>query len=318
MKKKLRVCFIDWFDDVLPGSSSDNIFIFLLKQNYDIIIDYNNPDVLFYGLLHNNHLKYKNCLKIFVCAEPGFWNIEDLTKYFKNDRTYISIKDADYLFLSYNIKEKSDNYYYFPIFLIWLYHHVYITKIINSFDSLTKSRNFNKYDIKYRKFCCFLHLNNNPKKRREMFFLVSKYKNVDSNLYNKNIDIVKYNDVNGGSIGKINFIKNYKFTFAFQNHYYKEHETYKIPGFIDEKLIESLLSNTIPLYYGNDKISDFFNTNSFLNWHDYENDEIYLNKIIELDNDDDLFLQYLNNPVLKSVEHLGLSDLSNFLKKIIN
>ncbi|MCK9445471.1 glycosyltransferase family 10 [bacterium] len=315
MKKTLKVYFLDWYDSIIPGSSNDNLFIYLLSEYYDVVIDKNNPDVLFYALNNNAHLSYKNCIKIFVTAEPGHWHPNELYKY-NNDRSFKSVNDADHVLLSYKIDD--DKYYYFPIFLLWLYHHINVTKYIKSYESLTEYKNFTIDDIKNRKFCSFLYANPWPIKRKEIYDKLSKYKIIDSNIFNKNIDIKGYyNDEFGGSLTKIKFNKDYKFTFAFSNHFYKDHDTYKNPGFIDEKILESYLSNTIPLYYGDDNMYDFFNEGSLLNWHDFDNDSDFINKIIELDNNDDLYLEYLNKPMLRCVDDLKLKELSLYLKKII-
>ncbi len=273
--KKIKVWFLDWYmDSSLPGSSMDNIYLRLLENNYDVTLDKDEPDVLFYSLGYNDHLKYQNCIKIFVCDEPGFWSPELLNTYDPGDRARVSLED-------------DPKYFRFPYFITVLYHHIKVTKILDSFETLTKYKNYTLEDIKNKKFCIFLQLNETPTKRRDLFIKLNEYKKVDSNSYNKNISIASYYDNFGGSLGKINFIKDYKFSFAMQNHYAKDiNSSYKIPGFIDEKLIESFIGNTLPLYYGNDKITDIFNKDSFINWHEFEDDDKFIEKVLEVNNND--------------------------------
>ena len=63
---------------------------------------------------------------------------------------------------------------------------------------------------------------------------------------------------------------------------------------MSEKIYEALLSNTIPIYWGNKDISKDLNTKRFINYYDYVNFGAMIDKIIEIDNNDDLFLEYVN------------------------
>lgn len=301
--KKIKVHFLNWeaYDVSIPGSSNDNIFLWLLKKNFDVVMDSQNPDVLFYSLgMDNPHIHYKNCLKIYVNSEPGHYN--NLEIYPRNERNFLSISDCDYMISSY--KSNIDKNFYMPVFLIWLYHHINVTKIIPSFDYLTKYREINKKD----KFCIFLHTNNTPHKRNVIFNKLNEYQTVDT----KETFPIPY-----GSLHKINSIKNFKFSFAMQNHFYKEHQTYNIEGLIDEKIIESFLSNTVPIYYGNEKIDEVFNKNSFLNYHNYNDDDLFIEAIKEIDSNNFLLNEMLRQPIIKNIDDLGINLLEEFLLKII-
>jgi hypothetical protein len=55
-----------------------------------------------------------------------------------------------------------------------------------------------------------------------------------------------------------------------------------------------------------------------LNWHDFQSDEEFINKIIELNNDDDLYLYYLNQPTYNfNVFEYYVDTMGEFLKKAI-
>jgi hypothetical protein len=85
-------------------------------------------------------------------------------------------------------------------------------------------------------------------------------------------------------------------------------------GYTTEKIIEPFCANTIPLYWGNPFISDDFNNHMFINWHDYNDDDAMIEKIIELDNDKEKYFSYLNGTVFNKnkIEEL----LNNFIEKI--
>jgi hypothetical protein len=308
--KTLRVFVTDWYLMDMPYSDIDNIFLWILKKKFNVIIDSENPDVLFYSKSDiDNYLNYKNCLKIYVNSEPGYYN--DISKYDINHMAYKAIKNCDYMISSY--KSNMENNYYLPVFMLWLYHHIYVTKIIESFESLTKSRN--PVDKKY--FCIFLHRNTVPYKRKEIFNKLCLYKKIHTK-----------HDLNvpDSSLNKINIIKDFKFSFAMQNHFYKENHyakndnyiEYDIPGLIDEKILESLISNTIPIYYGNEEITKYFNKNSFLNYHDFNDDDRFIQEIINIDKNDSLSKEILSQPVFNNLNDLKINELENFLFKIID
>lgn len=326
MIRKIKVHFLDWFDSILYGSSKDNIFLDILRKNYDVELDEKNPDVLFYSLKYNAHLLYKNCIKIFCTSEPGYWNPDKIAHiYPPQERSRISVEDADYIITSYHID--NEKHYRLPAYLIWLYHHIYVTKSIESYDCLKKYKNFEKIDNK--KFCIFMH--RHPSYKRDILFKkLSKYKQVDSaGTFMNNLPPVSMD-----SYGKINFIKNYKFCFAMQNFSedddfvkdiqhlsdaYKLFGNKEISGFICEKVIEPYISNVVPLHFGYKKISEEFNSKSMISWHDYNDDDMFINKIIELDNDAEKYLNVLNQPVYNNdIIEKHIEGLSIFLEKIIN
>ena len=57
-----------------------------------------------------------------------------------------------------------------------------------------------------------------------------------------------------------------------------------------------MLVNSIPVYWGNPLVGKDFNTNSFINYHDYKNEDEVIDRIIELDNDDTKYLEMLKEP----------------------
>jgi hypothetical protein len=85
------------------------------------------------------------------------------------------------------------------------------------------------------------------------------------------------NNVGGPVKNKIQFISEFKFTFAFENS--------SFPGYVTEKVYEPMFVNSIPIYWGSPLVHLDFNTKSFVNHHDYKNDEEVIDRIIELDSD---------------------------------
>lgn len=59
--------------------------------------------------------------------------------------------------------------------------------------------------------------------------------------------------------GKLDGLKDYRFSIAIENGMYKNYFT--------EKILDCFLTGTIPIYYGCPNISDFFNTNGFFTFN---------------------------------------------------
>ncbi len=138
------------------------------------------------------------------------------------------------------------------------------------------------------KFCSFVVAGYNPRKnenRVEFFRKLSKYKKVDSGGR-------KFNNIGGpippGSQAKIDFLRPYKFNIAFENR--------SLLGYTTEKIFEPMIARCLPIYWGNPEINAEFNPRSFLNRADFASDEALIEKIIELDNDDEKYLEYLRQP----------------------
>jgi len=156
------------------------------------------------------------------------------------------------------------------------------------------------------KFCAFIHSNSSAQKRNDFFFKLSKYKKVDSGGQAlNNIGYIVDN--------KIEWLKDYKFCMCFENH--------SEDGYITEKLLEGMMGGCIPIYWGSKSCIKEFNNKSFLNWHDYESDDDLINKIIELDNDNDKYMEMYNQPYLiDNKQNIYMDDnrVIDFFKKIIN
>jgi len=86
----------------------------------------------------------------------------------------------------------------------------------------------------------------------------------------------------------LNFISQYKFIISMEN---SKEDTY-----ITEKIIHGLLANTIPIYWGSDKVFDYFNKNRLICLDSLENINIAINKIMYLLNDHAKWLSIVNQP----------------------
>lgn len=165
---------------------------------------------------------------------------------------------------------------------------------------------FYKKDIsKRKKFCAFIHSNPNANKRNEFLDKLSKYKKVDSGG-------AAFNNIGYLVSDKLEWLKEYKFCMCFEN--FSEY------GYLTEKLIDGMMGGCIPIYWGSESCKNEFNEKSFINWHKYGNDEDVIQKIIELDNNNDSYMEVYREPYLiedKPNEYMSEERIINFFKKII-
>jgi hypothetical protein len=137
------------------------------------------------------------------------------------------------------------------------------------------------------RFCAFIVSNLSRKNAHRVRFFqrLSKYKRVDSggSVLN-NIG----GAIPGGSQGKRQFLRRYKFNIAFENR--------SLPGYVTEKLFEPLAARTVPVYRGAPDVSEHFNPGSLINHADFETDDALIERIVGLDRDDVAYLELLRHP----------------------
>lgn len=251
----------------------------LARRNIRTIEDYKNPDLLFYSISSNaSHLRYKNSIKIFYTEE--------------NFRPDFNICDyaAEFADMQYD-----DRYIRVPNYLF--YQNDY---------ALARSKHLNvcESDSK-RKFCNFVYSNELTAEapRNRIKQLLNTYKTVDCG---GKID----NNVGGPVANKLEFQKQYKFSIAFENASY--------PGYTTEKILQAFSAQTVPIYFGNPDIVKEFNPKSFINCHDYNSLEEVVQRIIEVDQNDSLYLEHLKTPaMIASMNENPLQDWGDFLEHII-
>jgi len=272
MKKRIKIYFTDFW----PGFNiEDNFFINLIKNEYDVQLDRNNPDFIFYSNFGTDYTKY-NCTRI----------------YYTGENTRPDYSECDWAFTF----DFSDDYrnYRFPLYGIFA-----------DMEEMTKPKDAEKLLSEKKEFCNFIYSNPGPKKRKEIFFKLSKYKQVHSvGRYLNNLGY----SLPGFVQEKRDFISKYKFTFAFENSSYS--------GYTTEKILDPLLCGSIPLYWGNKDVAKDFNPKSFLNYHDYENDQMFIEKIIELDTNKTKYLEMISEPAFHNNIINSYVNKSNLLERI--
>lgn len=156
---------------------------------------------------------------------------------------------------------------------------------------LFQPRKFAKEELLERKFCNFLY--SQPNRVRENFFdCLNRYRRVDSPGARKNNMSALGNQDSpiasrihrSWSQQRLEFVRQYKFTIAFENSSY--------PGYITEKMWQTLLGGSLPIYWGNPMAYRDFNPKCYINVHDFSSLQEAADWVCQVDRDEALYLSY--------------------------
>lgn len=268
---------------------NNNIFTDVIKKYFGDYEISDEPDFLIYSCFGTDHHKYMNkkCVKIFYTGEavsPNFC-------------------ECDYA-IAFDRISFGKRYMRRPL---WLFNE----RGPVSCD-LTDEQALN------RKFCNFVYSNSEDgwatKLRQDFAKKLMEYKRVDCPgrvLNNMPSGAISPRDGDWQK-GKLDFIKEYKFTIAFEN--------CSFDGYTTEKLLDPFSAHSLPIYWGDPGVTRDFNKEAFLCANGYEDklDEL-VNRVIELDNDDEKYLKMLrSNPMNDNYDHDEMNKLELFLKDIFS
>ena len=131
------------------------------------------------------------------------------------------------------------------------------------------------------RFCNFLYSNPACPIRNDLFHKLSRYKRIDSGGRFRNNLGYRVAD-------KQAFLSEYKFTIAYENSSY--------PGYVTEKITDAFWADSLPIYWGNPLVDRDFNPASFINYHDLGSNDAVIERIIQLDQDDEAYLEVMRQP----------------------
>ena len=228
-------------------------------KNHEITSNKNDSDIVVYNILNNNFTGNK--INIILSGETH------------------DVNDNVDLYIGSLMKKIGKKQIYYSFMYSSLFNH---RKSVNNKDYINNKS----------KFCAYMYSASYPH-RVKIFNLINKYKKVDAlgncskNTDNSDTRFIEneeetYNDI------AVNLYTNYKFVIAVEN---KNED-----GYNTEKLINPLISNSIPIYWGNDKIFKYMNKKRVIYVPDYTDEEL-LKKISVLDNNIDEYNKIINEPI---------------------
>lgn len=280
VKKIIKIQKADFFDKYFKKTMETKLGKYYKLEYSD------HPDFLFYSVYGTGreHYKFQDCVKIFWSAEGVMPNFNE----------------CDYAIGSYPM-DVGIRYFQFP--------YQGVSK------SVQDREKFSDIDLSARKFCNFIYSNADNGKgaviRQEFCKKLMSYKNVDcpGKVLNNMVDAIEPRNGNWYQ-GKMIFLKNYKFTIAFEN--------VSMPGMTTEKLVQAFEAGSIPIYWGDPLVTEVFNDEAFINCNDYKGWDEVIERIKELDQDDEKYMKMLlTPPVWSGYDFESNEKLEKYLQNII-
>lgn len=179
-------------------------------------------------------------------------------------------------------------YMHFPFWLMWSVFSPTASyeEIKASVKRMNSAKN-HSYDD--RRFCAYL-CSHDDKGRRKLFEQFSTIDRIDCDgkLFHNNDDLKqKYHD------DKLEYLRHYRFNLTPENTNYK--------GYVTEKVFEAISSGCIPIYHGSDNRPEpeILNHDAIVFIEVGADNEEALKFVNELNNDENKFIEFANQPRLK-------------------
>ena len=252
--KKIKIAFADFWKDL---DLKDNYIVNILKKKYLIEIS-DNPDYCFCSCFGNEHLKYRDAVKIFFTGENI---VPDFNEY-------------DYA-MGFSYIDFEDRYLRLPLYAMYD-------------TAIEKAKEKHKIDEKTllaKKKACAVVVSNPDAAgiRDNIIDELAKVMDVASGGRYKN-------NVGGPVKDKLGFLENYRLSLAFENS--------DNNGYTTEKILEAFAAGTIPIYWGSKDIKKEFNPEAFIDVNDFDSVESAVKYIKSVAEDDNAYLNMMKAPMV--------------------
>jgi len=285
----MKITFSDFWQYPKAFDPNNNFFIHIIRDLFEDVevVEPEDADVMFFSLFGNENGRYKDCKKIFFTGEnvrPNF-------------------KRCDYS-LTFDADEHEGKNFRLPLWYLYIDWFE-----VNSYDNpdwlIPESYLYNDNEFtqkKKDKFCSIVY-------GKQIESRINAIQNISSNY--KQVDVFGKANPNyylpDGEKYKLDLISNYKFSLCYENSV--------TPGYHTEKLLHGKVAGNIPIYYGDKSIGEDFNPDCFINAVDMSDEEL-IQKIIELDQSDNLYNKMAKEPIF--TEKVSLNNIKDFLFKSLS
>jgi len=217
--------------------------------------------------------------------------------HFTGENTQPQLGDGVELNLGYAHADfVNESYIRFPLWMIEIDWFGANLELINNPKPLPVDRCTKVYPGEIgekTKFCAFVVTNPCNPVRNNAFHWLSQYKQVDSagRLFNNVGDeIFAGLGGGGGELKKHEFLKKYKFCFAYENS--------SSPGYTTEKLLHAKAAGCIPIYWGDPKVERDFQPGGFIDARKMTSPGELIQAVQTLDENPSEYLMKLAVPAL--------------------
>ena len=270
-KKRIKIRFVgkDW--DRLPPGVIPYPFTEALQDRYEIVYS-DEPD---YVISKESRNFYASCLLKYPQAKVRIL--------FAGEAFVPDFNIFDYA-IGFDRLDFGDRYFRLNTFNFFKFDKTYgdLLKGHNWVDDVVQSE---------RKFCNFVYSNGQSNSMRvKLFEALVHYRKVDAaGALLRNTDS-RIETGENWMQAKVDFQRAYKFSTAIENSRYD--------GYTTEKLLHPMAAGSIPIYWGNPSVSKEFNTKSFVNCHEYDSIEDVVERVRQIDQDEETYRQILTEPWL--------------------
>ena len=277
-KRKIKKKITIYCVDQLDQKLNLQMIKFQLRDKFRVKFDKNKPDYLIYDVFGKKHINKEYNNSIKIAIF--------------SENKIPDFNEADYVISQAHINYL-DRYFRYPSFL-W-----------NNIKTIKKLREKVFNSSMRTKFCAAIISNNISSDGFRLKFIneLNKYKKVD--MGGKIL-----NNVGGTIQNKIEFLSLYKFSIAMENS--------EGDGYLSEKIFDSLISGTIPIYYGDYTIDEYINPKSFILIKNERNIKEKIEYIKEIDNNVEMYLNILKENILiyENINDVIVKEKNKFIYNI--
>jgi hypothetical protein len=198
--------------------------------------------------------------------------------FYSGESIPISYTDYDIVFCNENMKLNRID---LPLFAMYIHNHNFLRQL-SMRPVITKPPS---------KFCCFIVSNPDARVRNNIFDRLNTYKRIDS--YGRHRNNMQYQFLPPyWSQEYLDLISQYKFMLCFENN--------KTGTYMTEKIVNAYLANIVPLYWSTHHAKNIFDMKSMIfleNEDDPRSIDVFLQRIIDMDQNDALYLECVNRPM---------------------
>ena len=288
--KKINIGLSSSWIALNPLAGENSTFLGYLEK-YDVnVVPAAQADYLFFTCFSGDHH-----------AEAR----EDAIKILYTGENYCpDFNNCDYA-LSFEYLDYGDRHFRFPLYLLYPDIHKLVERPQLTIDDLRKRQHF----------CNFIYSNGNAEPERDAFFhaLNERLPVMSAGKHLRNTrSIDEAHPATDMNFRKRKYMEDFRFSLAFENSAH--------PGYVTEKIADAFIARTLPVYWGDPRIADEFNKDSFVDVRSFASRKDAVDHILALNQDDDLVLKMLNTHPLKTPDAIEvyMKGVRAFLENIFD